>query len=54
MSNYSLDYTNMLNCNGSCGNEYKEFFPNSYIRPAGISTFMRTKKNGSELAKRYN
>ena len=40
MSNYSLDCTNMLNCNGSCDNECMEFFPNSYMRPAGISTFM--------------
>ena len=24
--NYSLDCTNMLNCDGSCGNECKEFF----------------------------
>ena len=54
MSNYSLDCTNMLNCNGSCDNECKEFFPNSYMRPDGISTFMRSLKNGSELVKRYN
>ena len=54
MSNYSLDCTNMLNCNGSCDNEYKEFFPNSDMRPVGTSTFMRSLKNGFELVKRYN
>ena len=51
MSSYSLDCTNMLNCNGSCENECKKFFQNSYMRPAVISTFVWSLKNGFELLK---
>ena len=54
MSNYSLDCTKMLNCNGSCGNECKEFFSKFIHEACWYINFHAKLKSGYELVKRYN